>query len=1053
MSQDLVLLNGGNVGNVTTFKDTDPALNPATGYWYDCAGINATGTGVPCAPAHAYTTLAAPVQSPAVGGNTQVVLSWSSVIGAATYNIYRGTTSGGEVLVQTGVTALTYTDTGLTNGTTYYYEITAVFGAIKSPLSNEQNATPQTGVPGSLTLVDAIPGNTLVHLDWTQSNGATSYNLYRSTTPGTEVLVQSGITGLSYTDTGLTNGQIYYYKVAGVNGAGPGPLSNELSATPSLNLLPPVVNAPTVQNNQLTITWTAAVNATGYNIYRGTSSGGEGATPIASNVTGTTYIDTPLAGGTTYYYKLRSTSGANISALSNEVSGLPTLSAPSTLIDSAGNAQSTLSWSGVLGATSYNLYRGTVSGGETLYQTGLVSTTYVDTGETNGTTYYFQVTAVNANVAESGKSNEANATPSANAPAVPTNVVATGGPNMNSQWWDWPAPTALNSIGSYNAYRNTVNNPATATLIGSPPTTNWNGSQVPFTSFCDTPTVAGTTYYYWITSVFNAVESAKSAVASCTTIQPAPDNFRVYPGDGSVTLKWDNVAGNSNYDIYRGTTATSQTLLASNVAGTTYTDSTVTNGTVYWYYVVTRGISAPVNSKPSVLMPGKPVSWAASLLTDSNWAFAGAYLLPDKETTGFGWDSTLNNFRFSTPHGGYRPAMGSNGALGSLWLSGRAYSSPPTGFTNTSTLCEIQIPAANTWGTALGGPASCPIATYVQGWGDPSGGILGTTTKDDYGGVFSVESAARMMGNFFAYYTGTFTAPSTFTASLNIASPATLGPFSFLPFTVGQTGGTTQPAGWVAGPITDIPADWQIPLSPNPASPLTHICGQAGLSVGGRTGQGPLTALGFQFSAVPSDNVPHTDYVLYSVAHPIQGSGGVAVPSDMWGTFGWGADYGLGGMIFPEVSGKYALIANPSGGDGPEWYGFDQGIDEPNKTTNRVAYAAQGRAWQGFDLVKAGTKGSHAPNNNASFGYRTNLSFYDPHDLQAVKNGTLNLNAVVPYLTVNINKILPAAYQTGIWQAGLMALDRTNQYVHLVIKGGDHTRGQPLPIVVVFKLA
>src|SRR5262249_62280267 len=71
--------------------------------------------------------------------------------------------------------------------------------------------------------------------------------------------------------------------------------------------------------------------------------------------------------------------------------------APANLTTSAGDTQAALSWAASPGAVSYNLYRGTSSGGEgsTPYRSGLTSPAFTDTGLTNGATYYYQVTAVN----------------------------------------------------------------------------------------------------------------------------------------------------------------------------------------------------------------------------------------------------------------------------------------------------------------------------------------------------------------------------------------------------------------------------------------------------------------------------------------------------------------------------------------------------------------------------------------------------------------------------------------------------------------------------------
>ena len=70
---------------------------------------------------------------------------------------------------------------------------------------------------------------------------------------------------------------------------------------------------------------------------------------------------------------------------------------PTRLSVTAGNAQVALNWTASSGATSYNIYRSTSSGGEgsTPYKTGVTTTSFTDTNLTNGTTYYYQVGAVN----------------------------------------------------------------------------------------------------------------------------------------------------------------------------------------------------------------------------------------------------------------------------------------------------------------------------------------------------------------------------------------------------------------------------------------------------------------------------------------------------------------------------------------------------------------------------------------------------------------------------------------------------------------------------------
>jgi hypothetical protein len=119
----------------------------------------------------------------------------------------------------------------------------------------------------------------------------------------------------------------------------------------------------------------------------------------------------------------------------NSTSGLPTVpAAPSNLTASAGNAQVSLSWSAVSGATSYNVEYSTTSGGP--YQTitpSVTGTSYTQTGLNNGVNYYYVVTAQNA-TGQSSLSNQASVTPVAPAPAP-----APSGPI--TIWW--PTPGAV----------------------------------------------------------------------------------------------------------------------------------------------------------------------------------------------------------------------------------------------------------------------------------------------------------------------------------------------------------------------------------------------------------------------------------------------------------------------------------------------------------------------------------------------------------------------------------------------------------------------------------
>jgi len=235
------------LGNVTSY--TDSGLSSSATYYYQLTAVNASGESSRSNELSATTTVpttapGAPTLTKASPGNATVSLAWSppSSNGGSpitNYRIYRATSAGAETLLATLGDVSSYTDTGLTNGLAYYYVISAVNATGESGRSNELRAGPAT-VPGAPTLNSATAGNASVTLSWskptaTGGTAITSYKVYRSTASGGQTVLVTTLasTATAYTDTAVSNGTTYYYKVAAANAKGTGPLSNEKSATPA----------------------------------------------------------------------------------------------------------------------------------------------------------------------------------------------------------------------------------------------------------------------------------------------------------------------------------------------------------------------------------------------------------------------------------------------------------------------------------------------------------------------------------------------------------------------------------------------------------------------------------------------------------------------------------------------------------------------------------------------------------------------------------------------------------------------------------------------------
>lgn len=256
----------------------------------------------------------------ATSADGQVMLSWNASTGATSYNVGRNTTSGGPYTTIASGSGTSYTDTSVTNGTTYYYVISASASGATSGNSAQVSAMASAGPPQP-TGLGVVTGNGFVKIFWSPSSGATSYTVSRGITSGGPYTAIATPTGAPYTDSGVTNGTTYYYVVSATDAAGTSPNSAEISATPIAPPLPPTGLTATAGNAQVVLSWTASAGATSYIVGQGIKSGGP--YTVVSTPTSTTYTDTGLTNGTTYYYVVGAVNASGISANSNEVSATP----------------------------------------------------------------------------------------------------------------------------------------------------------------------------------------------------------------------------------------------------------------------------------------------------------------------------------------------------------------------------------------------------------------------------------------------------------------------------------------------------------------------------------------------------------------------------------------------------------------------------------------------------------------------------------------------------------------------------------------------------------
>jgi fibronectin type 3 domain-containing protein len=286
-------------------------------------------------------------------GNGQLLLSWIAPLGATSYNLKRSPVSGGSYTMIASLAATNYTDTAVTNGTTYYYVVSAVRTGSESANSAEVSGTPQIPAPLPPADLTATAGNGQVILTWADSTGATNYNVQQSLS-SSGPFASIAVTNLnSFTNTGLTNGVTYYYVVSALNMGGASTNSNVAAATPQspLPAVPTGLTA-TEANEAVVLNWNTAAGATGYYVKRSRTSGGPYA--LIAEPASPGWTDLIVTNFTPYFYVVSSVNEAGQSANSAEVSVTPQPSVPLGVVLAGASGQISLSWPDW--ATNYSVY-------------------------------------------------------------------------------------------------------------------------------------------------------------------------------------------------------------------------------------------------------------------------------------------------------------------------------------------------------------------------------------------------------------------------------------------------------------------------------------------------------------------------------------------------------------------------------------------------------------------------------------------------------------------------------------------------------------------------
>ncbi|MGA9670542.1 MAG: fibronectin type III domain-containing protein [Terracidiphilus sp.] len=706
---------------------SDTGLSPSTTYYYIVEAIDDYGTSAASSQVSAETmaggSCAAVPSTPtglaaAASSSSAIGLSWIAVTPPAnctisSYSVYRSTTSGftpaSGNLLASGLTSPSYSDTGLSPSTTYYYAVEAADGYGMSAASLQASAETLsnascTTVPSAPTgLTAAASSSGAIALSWTAVNppancAVNSYRVYGSTasgfTPSASTLISSGITGTTYSNSGLTASTTYYYVVEAVDTDGPSPASTQTSATTQ--------SAGSTEIVAIAAGGPAQSNANGGDspfvadeYFNG--GGDNGAVKTTINLTQPGANSAPMG---VYQNGRVGVSTYTIPGLAAGAEYAVLLHFAETYFTAAGDREFDVAINGSTVLTNFDVF-------SSVGQNAALVEEFTATANSNGQIVIALTDgAVNQPLI---MGIEIRGIPSACTlvPATPpTGLTATASsPSIIGLNWTGVTPPPNCAI-TYNLYGSTASGftPSSANLIASGLTS---------AIYSNTGLSPSTTYYYAVEAVDAAGASAASTEASaetkpansCISIpQSAPTGLTATASSSSaIGLSWTAITppancANITYNLYSGATSgftpSATNEIAVGLTGTEFFNTGLTSSTTYYYVVQAAdedGVSAVLSAsaKGTTLAPETALSAVATSANeiDLSWPASTAtapvrYLI---------FRSTTPNF---TPSGANQVGTTKSNAYNDVVLA-------------ASTTYYYQVEASNPSGTsAPNGPVN-----------------------------------------------------------------------------------------------------------------------------------------------------------------------------------------------------------------------------------------------------------------------------------------------------------------------------------------------------------
>ena len=522
--------------------------------------------------------------------NTALKVSWTKVPSASGYVVYRSTSETGTYKAVKTITkgsTVSFTNTKLKTGTTYYYKVRAyktvsgkkVYGEYTNVVAGAALKTPAVKV--------AKKDFDTIKVSWKKLAGASGYEIYRSTSKkGTYTYIDTvvGNGTVVYDDIGLVTNKTYYYKVRAykeVLGAEFYGANSAIKSTKIGMNTPAIIATPTA--SEITISWKAINGAEEYEVYRSTSEKGK-YTSIGTT-TAVTYADPTGDIGKAYYYKVRAMrvdGSEKLYSGYSKVKGSVMMLTPNIKsVKRASDTSLKITWDKVTGASGYVIYRSTSETGtykavKTI--TKGTTLTYTNTKLKKGTAYYYKIKAYKTIMKKKVYSIESSivAGITLKEPTAPTITVTSKDYDRIQVGWN-----KLAGVDGYEIYR-CESEQGTYELIETAV-----GNAV--ITYDDKTVILDKTYYYKVRAYMEqgAVKTygPYSAVKSTTVTLNTPVTTLVVGDTLFILVTWNAVSGATYYELEWSTSENGAYALLGRLTSLSLGDNTVPYGATRYYRV------------------------------------------------------------------------------------------------------------------------------------------------------------------------------------------------------------------------------------------------------------------------------------------------------------------------------------------------------------------------------------------------------------------------------------------------------------------------------------